>query len=171
MPLRCPSQNDTREPELTSCASRNLSSVVTEEANTTVSVLLLTCDECANNGSEEPWIPSGRNHECEVPITEDAWLQRQASIRKGGFGIRDPYFSALLQPSCPPAAAHPPFATASAPTTPTWPLLRRSSAATSERTQHGPTCATHTHTHAEHCDGASHPRRPSCQVPGRELGW
>ena len=58
----------------------------------------------------------------QVAITKEACLRAEASIKNGGFGIRDPC-STLRQPSWPQAAA-----------LPTWPLLRHSSAATSKRT-------------------------------------
>ena len=53
----------TQEPGLTSCASRNSSSDVNEEAGRTTNDPPTTCDECANNGLMKPMAPFGRNRE------------------------------------------------------------------------------------------------------------
>ena len=100
--------------------------------------------------------PQELSRRLQVVITQEAWLRAQASTKNGGFCVMEP----VLQPSAaffglkqqhrlplqqPPGRVQ-------RHTTQTWPLLRRSSAATSERA-----CQTARQSHLSNlCDAHTH---------------
>ena len=98
---------------------------------------------------------SQRNHPSS-PSLRRLWLQAQAHIKKGGFGIRDPVLHSI-HPFWPQAAAQPSFAavfglTITTLQTPMCPLQRRNSDATSEKMQLADQMARHTLRVTNLCD-------------------
>ena len=106
-----------------------------------------------------PGQPSSAPKQCRLPsrsvsaeLTKSPSLRRAGSVRelttREAVSASETPSSPLLQPSCPQAAARPAFAAgcgpiSTVPWTPTCPLPRRSSAATSEKMQSGDQMARH----------------------------